>query len=312
MVNRGEWGTGGYMALFISLLGSAWPLSFTMFFFNLANGSRLSICIMFLFCSTFGVVYGLAHVGRSGVTYWVMCLFFNYLFFRPVIRYRIQEYRAVFRKWRISKRLTIFASLIFFVIFVLITVGRNLDDHSVNDSHSGIFFHFVTYFGQTYGNFNDYYKKNWLASEIYYGKYNGSLFCGILEQFNIIKPYNHNEVLSEVLFHHYRSRLQPGTFNTLLKEISIDFGLWNSFIIYIAYFLICIRMILKRKGKWDLSQILLYSFAFSVPYNGYFFFSYGSSLSNATAIYYIFGYFLARRYLKVQFVEGKQKNFAFN
>ena len=167
IVNQGEWTTGGYVALFFALIGSAWPLSLTMFFFSIVNGARVSYCIMFLLCSFSGAVYVLANVGRSGILYWFMGFAFNYLLFRQSILFRKRLFRSVFRRWKSSKAIAIIAVLLFFAFMGMISHGRHLGDKFGTGPYSGQLLRAIDYAGQAYGNFNDYYSKNWLADKIY-------------------------------------------------------------------------------------------------------------------------------------------------
>ncbi len=301
LVNLGLYKDRGKTDLIFALIGASWPISLTMFFYTAAYREKLFYPLMFLLCSLFGVVYGIAHVGRSGLVQWIMLFLFNFILFRPYLKDSAKSLSGYLSPLKVINCLLFIVLVLQISIFSLITGERflslSIGDYSFGDVVDP-FLSIVEYLGQMYGNFSEYYTNNWLDHKIFLGQFTSPLFCWILMIVGILPNYWHQTISSEVLSFHFEYGLQPGTFNTLLKELSIDYGLWGTLIICVIYFLVLLTFLRNKNRFWGLPAILIYTFIFSIPYYGIFFYSYGDSLSNCTMVYFIVSALLMSRLLR--------------
>jgi len=299
LVNMGEYNIRGKTDLYIAFVGYSWPISLTMFFYCVISREKIFYSLMFLVCSLFGVIYVIAHAGRSGITLWFMLFLFNYIFFK---KYVIDVEKTTVGAITSVKLIKLFAFsllVLLMVFFVTITTARFLNDTFYSQYHiAGPFMTIIDYFGQSYGNFALYFTNNWLDQKIYYGQYTLPLLYGILKMVGVLPDFSYELIMKEIYSFHLTSALQPGTFNTLLKELSIDYGLWGLLVLCVLYCYICIAFIRNKARLWGLPAILTYTFLFTIPYYGIFFYAYGDSLTNFTMVYYIISTLLLSRLLK--------------
>lgn len=299
LINIGEYKVRGTIDLYISFVGYSWPISLTMFYYCIISKEKPFYSLMFLTCSLFGVIYVMAYLGRSGITHWFMLLLFNYILFRKHLNDKMKSGKGSINIFKFIKIIVYTLLVLMIVIFISFTTGRYLMYTAYTNSYiGGYLMTIIEYFGQNYGNFNNYYTNNWLDQKLYYGQFTAPVLYGILKLARVTPNYSYESVLNEIYSFHLSNGLQRGTFNTLLKEISIDYGFLGLFILCVLYFCICLKVIRNKGRLWGLSAILIYTFLFTIPYYGLFFYSYGDSLTNLTMVYYIISAFLFRRFLK--------------
>jgi oligosaccharide repeat unit polymerase len=305
LVNRLQVNTGefrydpGRMDLIIAFVGAAWPISLTMFFYSILSKDKPLYTIMFLVCSLFGVIYGMAHVGRSGMIQWLMLFLLNYILFRAQFKEKVKSVFRIGYSFILPKLGTYVIAVSIILLFAKITVGRELTTTDYGFTPvEGFLFSAVEYLGESYGNFSQYYTNQWLDEQIYWGRFTSPLYYGILELAGVISDYSYESVLKEVFKFHLENGLHPGTFNTLLKELSIDYGFWGVFILCAIYCAGFGKLVFKKRSSWLLPRIFIYILLYSIPYYGVFFYSYGNSIANVTISYFVLAAIFSSRFAK--------------
>ncbi|MBS7842094.1 oligosaccharide repeat unit polymerase [Pseudomonas fluorescens] len=253
----------GLINSIFSLVSNLFLLNMLFAFLNLTEtypGARISRSLVHLFLSTVYIFYIMAYVGRDGVVFWLMSLYFFYLLFRGFI---------VNRKLRFLKRAAIILAVPAFLVFMIISVQR-----FGGDNRGSVLIALLDYAGQQVLNFNDHYLVNPPLA-------NGAISFSPLVSLNSYLfgadsiPFN-KDVWNKVFLD---EGIAPWVFTTLIGSFMYDFGRIGGLLVvgFLSCLVCWVLRDIKKHGAIKFSDLILFILLFQISSWGVFYYRQYSS-----------------------------------
>ena len=246
-----------------------WVMIFFAFYAKFVQRLSWKYFFFFLLASTTTVMEGIVGIDRSKVTYWLIAIGANYLFFF--------KYVPTKEKKQINVSLIV---LVFFAIFYLSIAtnsrfgDREYDNSAVSGSLGGV----LLYLGQPYPNFCyffDNFKSSWttlanIFPTYYYLFYDNEPVGSVLIQ-------THLDTVTNVE--------RTGVFYTFIGALMVMSGFFTALIYCFFYYLIS-NIFLKRLFKNDTTiiSLFLYQALSSILILGLFGYYYAEPLLDLSVI----------------------------
>ncbi len=246
-----------YLYYIVTFACQFYPIVMIFYFFSIThlNYSKGFNNLLF-FSSTAYIVNVLSVVGRDGIVLWTMSYIFSFILF---YRYMSKEQIAI------QKRRLKYLCVIFSFFFFSITIARFF----IGGIDSG-FLAITSYFGQQFGNFNNFFNR----FDLNYLQYDITSILPIIPigKENVDILTEHKNFISSFGFDKF-------VFSTFIGDFYINFGPLFVFIWAFIHALFN-TFIIKKKRMICFGKILYITLISQLPLHGIFYYKLGYVVSN--------------------------------
>ena len=233
-------------------LGTFAHLSYAMmvvffYLFTFFDGYKKEKCLFFI-ASMSAPYNGMLYGGRTQMIYWLLAVGFNLILFH--------KYLSAKKKKVLYMFLLIIVSIVF-VYIVAATISR------FADSKAGVNGSLLSYIGQPYINFCNFYEN--------YPTVQNISLCRIFPFTNYLLngPFDLQKYRVDIFT---RSGMDIGIFYTMLGDFLVDIGVKGIYVYAIVYAFL--SYLITRKKSLYIYDLLILSLLFMIPLQGVFYYSY--------------------------------------